>query len=257
MSSVILSDNRFLDGIPVAQYTATGYSVLNIRDGRTYTSWRSDRTGAQYITVDCGTAKGADTLGLAGTNFSGLVNTYIAVESSDNGTNWTSRLSSMMLPASDRNRAYLLTFLGGTARYWRVMIQTSTVPPQVAIVMLGLRIGFPRRPDAPYAPVEAKRIVESSKSKTGQLIGVTSRYTELNFSPKWTTIEYDFIENDMFPFFRDYGGSMNPFFWCWDVFNHIDDTYLVRFTESHKHNPTKSSGLHYESFSLEMEGVLE
>lgn len=257
MSSVILSDNRFLDGTPVAQYTAAGYSALNIRDGRTYTSWKSDRAGGQTITVDCGIPKGADTLALAGTNFQGLLNTYVAVESSDDGSIWTSRLSSTELPASDRSRAYLLTFLGATARHWRVMIQTASSPPQMAILMLGMRIGFPRRPDAPYAVIDAKRVIESSKSKTGQLIGVVSRYTELTFSPKWTTVEFDFIENKMFPFFRDYGGSMNPFFWCWDIFGHPQDTYLVRLSDSHKHNPTKSSGLYYESFSLEMEGVLE
>ena len=257
MSSVILSDNRFLDGLPTTPYTAAGYNVLNVRDGRTYTSWRSDRAGTQYITVDCGTPKGADTLGLAGTNFKGLSGTYIAVESSDNGSAWTSRLSAVELSYSTLNRAYLKTFLGATARWWRVMIQTSSVPPQVAILMLGMRIGFPRAPDAPFAPIEAKRIVEASKSKTGQLIGVTSRYTELSISPRWTTIEFDFIENEMLPFFREYGGGMNPFFWAWDIFHRPEEVYLVRLTSSHVHNPRKANGLFYESFLLDMEGVIE
>ncbi len=188
MSSVILSDNRFLDGLPSAQYTASGYSALNIRDGRTYTSWKSTQAGVQYITVDCGTAKSADSVALAGTNFKGLSGTYIAVESSDNGTNWTSRLSAYELPYSSRNRAYLKTFGAAQARYWRVMIQTASVPPEIAILMLGMRTGFPRTPDAPFAPVETKRVVDATKSKTGQLIGVTSRYTELSINARWTTI---------------------------------------------------------------------
>ena len=257
MSSVILFDNRFLDGLPTAQYTATGYSALNVRDGRTYTSWKSTQAGVQYLTVDCGTPKSADTVALAGTNFKGLSGTYIAVESSDNGTNWTSRLSAYELPYSSRNRAYLKTFGAAQARYWRVMIQTSSVPPEVAILILGMRLGFPRAPDAPFAPVEAKRIVDASRSKAGQLIGVTSRYTELSISPRWTTIEFDFVENEMLPFFRDYAGGMSPFFWVWDIFNRPDEVYLVRLSNSHVHNPKKATGLFYESFSLDMEGVIE
>jgi len=257
MSSVILSDNRFLAGLPYGNVAvAPGYSVLNIRDGRTYTAWRSTASGTQYITVDCGTPKGADTLALAGTNFKSQIPPYVAVLSSDNGVVWTARLVATQLPSSARDRAYLVTFTGATARWWRVEFQSSFIP-QVAILMLGMRIGFPRAPDAPFAPVEAKRIVDASRSKSGQLIGVTSRYTELSITPRWTTIEFDFIENDMLPFFREYGGGMNPFFWAWDIFHRPEEVYLVRLTSSHVHNPKKANGLFYESFSLDMEGVLE
>lgn len=256
MSSVILADNRFLDGTPVAQYTAAGYSALNVRDGRTYTAWMSDRSGTQTITVDCGAGKGADTIALAGTNFKGQVPPYIAVESSDNGSLWTSRLAAVQLPSTTRDRAYLKTFVGATARYWRVQFQ-STFSPKVAVLMVGMRIGFPRTPDAPFAPVSLKRVVDMSKSKTGQMIGAVSRYSEVGIAPRWTFIEYDFIENKMLPFYRDYAGGMNPFFWCWDIFNYANDVYFVRLKEGMEFQPQKSNSLFYDNFSLDLEGVIE
>ena len=51
---IVLYDNRFDDGTPVATVTEGGYSVLNIRDWKTYTFWRGDATDPTYLTVDCG-----------------------------------------------------------------------------------------------------------------------------------------------------------------------------------------------------------
>lgn len=51
---LILYDNVYDDGTPTATVTAGGYSVLFIKDWKTYTFWKGDATDPTYITVDCG-----------------------------------------------------------------------------------------------------------------------------------------------------------------------------------------------------------
>lgn len=51
---LILYDNRYDDGTPIATVTESGYSVLYIRDWKAYTFWKGDATDPTYLTVDCG-----------------------------------------------------------------------------------------------------------------------------------------------------------------------------------------------------------
>jgi hypothetical protein len=61
---IVLYDNRFDDGTPAATDTAAGYSVLNIRDWKTYTFWKGTAADPMYLTVDCG----AGTIATTGAN---------------------------------------------------------------------------------------------------------------------------------------------------------------------------------------------
>ncbi|MFA5354963.1 MAG: hypothetical protein WC291_12095, partial [Thermodesulfovibrionales bacterium] len=144
----ILSDNRFLDGIPTPTNTAAGYDVLNIRDYRTYTAWRAASAGTRYITVDCGTAKSADCLGIISHNLATAACT-VSVQSSPDNSTWTTRLTGFV-PSTDK--AVFKTFTSYSARYWRIKLVTASVAPQLAVVMLGVRLTFPYPADAPMVP---------------------------------------------------------------------------------------------------------
>lgn len=62
----LLFDNRFADATPVASSTAAGnFNVLNLADSRTNSWWKPTALPAT-VTVDCGVAKLADALGIAG-----------------------------------------------------------------------------------------------------------------------------------------------------------------------------------------------
>lgn len=253
MSSLVLADNRFLDAVPVASHTEAGYDALNIRDLRTYTFWKSSYSGLSTIAVDCGSVKGADTLGIARHNL-GTVQSQVSVESSDDGINWTSRLS-VFIPQSVKPLIRRFTTI--SARWWRVSFNAQVSPPQVAVLMLGMGIGFPRRPDAPFAKVEIRQEAERTVSKTGQLIGAITRFKGLQISPQWTVLEKDFVDNQLWPFYRDYAGAGNSFFWSWDPTGHPEEVHFVRLREGYAFGPTKSLLSHYDRLSLEMEGVLE
>src|SRR4030067_1601430 len=150
MEPIILADDRFLDGTPTATDTAAGYNVLFIRDYKTFTSWKAASAGTKYLTVDCGTAKGADCIAFAGHNF-GTGAAQISVESSDNGTDWVERITPFTV---NDDKAALRTFASASDRYWRTKIASPTIAPQVAVLLAGVRITFPHSPDAPLLPGE-------------------------------------------------------------------------------------------------------
>ena len=71
---LILYDNRLDDGTPVATATESGYSVIYLRDWKTYTFWKGDTTDPSYVTVDCGEgtiAVTGDNLCTNGADFTG------------------------------------------------------------------------------------------------------------------------------------------------------------------------------------------
>ena len=45
MNPMILYDNRFLDGIPMATDTSAGFSALNVVDLKTFTFWQAGEPG--------------------------------------------------------------------------------------------------------------------------------------------------------------------------------------------------------------------
>jgi len=71
---LILYDNRLDDGTPTATATESGYSVIYLRDWKTYTFWKGDTTDPSYVTVDCGEgtiAVTGDNLCTNGADFTG------------------------------------------------------------------------------------------------------------------------------------------------------------------------------------------
>ncbi|GAB4244568.1 MAG: hypothetical protein OHK0028_22820 [Deltaproteobacteria bacterium] len=251
--SLILADNRFLDGVPVATGTEAGYDALHVRDLRTYTHWRAETSGLSRIAVDCTASMGADTLAVARHNL-GTVGSQVSVESSDDGVIWTTR-ASVFVPATDR--PLLKRWGTASARHWRVSFNAQTAAPQVAVLMIGRAIAFPRRPDAPFAWREVKQESDRALSKSGQLIGVVARFKGLSLSPQWSHIEAAFVDNQLFPFYRDYAGAGNPFFWSWDPDTDPGEVYFVRLREGYSFAPAQSLRSHYDRVALEMEGILE
>lgn len=84
MLPVILYDNRYNDGTPTATDSASGFSILNIKDMRPYTFWKGASAGVKYLTINCGSAKSADLLGIIGHNLGTIGSNVVLQSSSDN-----------------------------------------------------------------------------------------------------------------------------------------------------------------------------
>src|SRR3970040_1063436 len=253
MNPIILADNRFLDGTPTATDTAAGYNVLFIRDYKTFTSWKAATPGTKYLSVDCGTQKSADCIAFAGHNF-GTGAALVSVESSDNGADWVERI--MPFTVND-NKAALRTFAYASARYWRAKIASPTIAPQVAVLLVGVRITFPYPPDAPFSPGKEGMEVSAARSRTGQLLGGDVRFQPYSIRAQWEDPSRTWVESYFLPFWDNHASNLTPFFWSWDLAVYPNNIRYVRVPEDFGIDPKVSVLDVYDSIELEMEGVKE
>jgi len=248
----ILADNRFLEGTPTATDTAAGYDVLNIRDLKSFTSWKAASAGTKYITVDCGSAKSADTLAIYKHNLA--LAAAVSVETSSDNISWTERLSAF---APDSNKGQLKTFPKQTFRYWRVKIVLNTAIPQAAEIMLGERITFPYPPEVPFTPSATKIEADFNRSKTGQLLGTVVRFKPYTISARWSKLSRTWVDASFRPFWENWASELKPFFWAWDLDTFPSDVRFVMIDpESALETPVTVLST-YDSVSLEMVGVKE
>lgn len=251
MFPLILADNRFLDGVPTATATATGFDALHIRDGRTYTRWMAPAPGVFRIKVNCAAAKSAAALGIIGHNLYSAGAT-IAVESSTDDLVWTTRLAAFT-PSDDK--ALLKLFATVSAQHWSLLIDSPTVAPWLAVAMIGNCLEFPFPPDAPYTPYTESVQEESQTSKTGNPLGTVIRYYPLEIKPQFSHPSRSWVEDSYRPFRQNYSRQRKYFFWAWDLSAYPGQVFYVK--DIGKYDPPVSVLAYYDRLKLELQGVME
>lgn len=251
MFPIILSDNRFLDAAPTATGTAAGFNVLHLRDLRPYTFWQAAAAGTNYITVNCGSVKPADCLGMISHNLF-TAGALVSVETSPDGISWSPRIAPFT-PTSDR--AFLKPFVSVNAVWFRIKIVTADVAPRIAVAMLGKRLEFPFPPDSPYVPYTESTEEESTISKAGHCLGTVVRYYGIEVNPSFSWPTREWLETVWLPFNNSVARSRKYFFYAWDLERYPD---LVFFVKSAGKYETPLSVLAYvDKLKLQFKGVIE
>lgn len=115
----LLLDNRFADAVLSASSTAAGnFNVNNLNDSRT-NSWWQPLSMPSTVTVDCGVARSADTLGIVGHNLGSKGCTLELRGSTDNFAA-SNVLVASTSPTTDALN--LKQFTSASYRYWRAKI---------------------------------------------------------------------------------------------------------------------------------------
>jgi hypothetical protein len=250
---VILSDNRFANGTPTATDTAAGYDVRNIVDLRDFTFWQAASAGTKYLTVNCGSAKSADTLGLFGHNFF-TASASVSLESSTNGSAWTQRVAPFT-PVSDH--AQLVKFPSASAQYWRLKMVTASIAPRIAVPMVGTRLTFPFPPLPPHVPVQESVMAQVGRSTGAHVLGVAISYFPISISVKFQNPDRTWVYANWDPWWLAYGRYLNPFFWAWDLDTFPYDVRYLQLNESMVNQYPLSMLGTVDMLALEMEGVAE
>lgn len=251
MFPIILADNRFLDAAPTATGTATGFDVLHIRDLRPYTFWQAAAAGTNYLTVNCGSAKQADALGIISHNLATAA-ALVSLEISNDGANWSTRVAPF-IPTSDR--AFMKLFVPATAQYWRIKIVTSAVAPSIAVAMIGQRLEFPFPPDAPYIPYSETTEEETSVTKAGHPLGTVIRFFGIEINPQFSRLDRDWVEQTWLPFHNLYARWRKFFFYAWDLDRYPEQVFFVRDTA--KHETPLTVGMYVDRLKLQLKGNAE
>ena len=249
--------NTLLDyGTPVSSVQEdSGYSVLNVRDWRTYTYWRVTGAGPFYITVDCGSARLADTLAIISHNLGSIAATVSLECSSDNFAAETIVALAGFVPGTDK--IIYKTFASQTRRYWRLKITlAASASPRIGVLCFGQRLEFPEQPEAPFDPIPQKVQSDSNVSQKGNLLGVTIDFIEINPRPQWKGLDPAWIKNYFDPFWDNHASQCKPFFWAWEPGEHADEVFLLSIQPNFTLDRPYESG-RSRHLSLDMVGIKE
>lgn len=250
---IIICETRFKDGALTATDTAAGYDVMNVIDYRTYTFWKAASAGTKYITVDCGSDKSADSLGIIGHNLK-TANATVSIESSPDNAVWTERLAGFT-PTSDK--AFVKLFTQATARYWRLKLIAASTAPYLAAVLLGNKLQFPFPPDTPYVPYKESVEAESKRSKKGHLLGSVVEFKTIEITARFSHIERTWVENSFKSFWDGHASDMKPFFYAWDLDAYPDMVFFVKCKDEARYEMPVSVLQYVDVIEIEMEGVKE
>lgn len=122
----ILHDNRFADSTPLASTTGTdtGLDVRNLADARPYTWW-SPSTLPATVTVDCLTAKAADTACIVAHDLASM-GCDVQIRGSTDGFSASDVLVASVTPSTDG--PVWQAFASVSYRYWRLRIDGPGAP---------------------------------------------------------------------------------------------------------------------------------
>lgn len=250
---IILAGSRFKDNTPTATDTAAGSDVRFLADERTFTYWEGASAGIKYITVDCLTAKSADTVAIIGHNFA-TAGIALAVESSANNADWTSRLGSVY-PGTDH--AFLQQFTSASARYWRVKFTSGSAAPIVAQLSLGTALEFPKAPVVPVTPWSDEIESETTIGKTGNILGSVTRFSRLQMSFTWRLLERAWVDGEFRTFWDEHAAKLRPFFWAWEPDTFPTQVYYVTINPSMRLQAPITRSYYADSLKLDLVGVRE
>lgn len=253
MNPVILYDNLLERGALSSPQTVDPDAPLAyLADGRPYTRAKWTTTGTLHqVVVALTGAETADCIGLAGHNLA--AGDVVTVEHSDDGSAWTTAISQTLTGSGD----LLAIFTGASHTWWRISIDTTATgnqSPELGVLMLGQRLTFPVKPQAPYVPVDEKVVEESAWSKAGHLLGTVVRYSKLTINAKFKALDRSFVFGDFQTFWQQHARQLKPFFYAWDLDAFPDQVYVVRHTGRHRAQLSIASLV--DQLDLQMEGVL-
>lgn len=228
-----LYENRLDDATPVASTTATGYSVLNLRDWRAYTWWKPTALPAT-VTVDCGSAKASDYWAIYGHDLFTQGATIELRGSTDNFVA-SNVLVDSVTPTSDA--PFVRHISSVSYRYWRVRI-TGTTMPSIAIAAMGVALDIPMYLSAGFDPKGRMPQGASNRSQKGHALGRTVEYEEWEETLSFRSLTWSWLRSAWEPAWEAHLRD-DPFIWQWDQSGHPAEIYLATIPDGFKtpHNP--------------------
>lgn len=184
--------------------------VANCVTESTYDYWKPTAIPA-WVQGDLGSSKKVNSVALIGHTL-GSCGATVYLQSSPDGTTWTTR-STSMTPTDDSPILAIFTDL--SARYWRVYISAATTTPVIGIVMLGEKFVFPAGVMPSYTPIWQAQTVEllQSMSLSGQFMGNRVIRQGAETSINLVSFSRTFAEVDLQPFKAWYNGG-HAFVWA-------------------------------------------
>lgn len=218
----MLYNSRLDDATPVASTTATGYSVLNLRDWRSYTAWQPTALPAT-VTVDCGSAVAADYWLIYGHDLF-TQGCTIEVRGSTDNFAASNVLVDTVTPASNAN--FVRHFASASYRYWRFRITGAATMPSIQIAAVGVAMDIPAYLSSGFDPIGREPMGAFSRSETGQPLGRTVQWEKWSQDLTFEALTWTWLRDTWEPAW-DAHLLNDPFVFQWDPSGHAAEIFLV------------------------------
>jgi len=198
--------------VPSATVTATSAAAAwpadSIQRENTFERWQPT-SGTASITIDNGTAKPADYVGIASHTLGSTGSTVTVEKSADNST-WTT----IETVSPSENSALMIIFAKVTDRYFRVSVAGSTAP-QIGVIYLGVALAMQRAIYSGHTPITLGRrtVKRPTKSEDGQFLGSSTIRHGLQTSFSWQHLKAGWYREYFDPFVKS--ARSKPFFIAW------------------------------------------
>jgi hypothetical protein len=194
-----------------ATSNATGFPKENLQDERDYTYWKATGTFNQTIEIDMtGTAYEAfpvSYFGIASHNLK-TSDSEISLDYWD-GSEWVNILTQN----APHNFAFFVTFTAVTATKYRIGVRSNAVAPQVGYIGLGVVLDMVYLPNAPFNLGGERVVATQELSNTGNLLGVTIDYSEVDLSSTWSPVS-SAVLTSIETFWDNHARYGRPFFYA-------------------------------------------
>jgi hypothetical protein len=216
---------------------ASGFPKENLKDWRQATPyrWKGTTSGAgQWVSVDCGQTRAADTAVIAGHNVFSTGARWKIQFSSDN-VNWNDAFSSQ---TPSNNLPQMMQWGSVSRQYWRVYIDKSgggalSSEIQLGVLTIGPRLDFEAGALPELDPYGETTQTEWTNNEGGTFLGANLRYVRKRF-----TFNYDKPGMTASGFFAkaspNFDGGFipharsNPFWFAWNYSVDPGEVYLSR-----------------------------
>lgn len=244
-----LHDNRLDDATPVASTTATGYSVLNLRDFRPYTFFKPTALPAT-ITVDCATPKSVDYWAVYGHD---LFTQGCTIELRGSTDNFAASDVLLDTFTPTNNKAFIRYITAVSYRYWRLRIAGGATMPALAIAALGVALDVPQYLSEGFDPMGRKVVGISNRSMDGHPLGRTIKFEQWEETLRFQHLTWSWLrasfETAWNAHLRD-----DPFLFHWNPNGNPAEIYLVMIKDAFK-SPHRSGALC--DLTLDVAGVVQ
>jgi hypothetical protein len=206
-------DNHLTKGtLSASSEASTDFAKEHAIDYGTWSAWKPNSGTSHYLRSDVGSTVAADFAAVYGLLLTG--SQTIAVQSSPDGTTWTTRATAGASACT--GGAVWLPFASVSARYWQILISDgSSFQPVVAVAMIGAQLLSEQGTHVGFTPLHLGREVDALNvtSEGGALLGraVLNRGYKFEFSLEHLTPGW--IDASWLPFMIHAEGK--PFFLCW------------------------------------------
>lgn len=257
MTDYIAYDNKIENATVTVTSEDASYPKENAFDWLTRDWYKAAAAGAVRFNIDFGSAV---TIDYWAVGFQNLADNSGDIKPQYSATGaWAGEevdFDSAYTPASTDPAVKFRKLTGVSARYWSFLINSTTNPSYIGLLMLGEALTMPKGVAPPFSPPNfaRKNKIFNNKSDSGAFLGrslerkgIEFMIDKRNLTPSWMRTNFPSLADHI---------EVKPFLYCWNYESYANETAYCWLADGQNIKSNYDSAV-YMQFNLKVEGIYE